>query len=269
MSLKLKTLVSNKSVHVTCRKGQPYFHLKLAGRVVRLYPRYPFLREYCQDYLTEEPQDFSVEISRADIDYERRKSAGEAALEGIPVRQFSDAYLETLAACRAIAVRMLDYDTLLFHGSALSLDGVGYLFTAKSGTGKSTHARLWRERFGERVTMVNDDKPFLRITEKGILVCGSPWDGKHRLSNNIEVPLKAICILNRDEGNHIESARAGMVYPALLQQAYRPSDPMGMAKTLELVDRLAAGTELYILGCNMSPDAPLAVYEGMNGVKTI
>ena len=111
--------------------------------------------------------------------------------------------METLAVYRKIADQMLSYDTLLFHGSVVAVDETGYLFTAKSGTGKSPHARLWREYLGERAVMVNDDKPLLQITKNGVIAYGTPWDGKHHLSSNIAVPLKAICILTRASENHI------------------------------------------------------------------
>ena len=77
--------------------------------------------------------------SQEDIDFEREKSASEDEVEGIPTRHFSDSYLEELAVYRKIAEKMIDYDTILFHGSVIAVDGIGYLFTAKSGTGKSTH----------------------------------------------------------------------------------------------------------------------------------
>lgn len=146
-----------------------------------------------------------METSQSDIEYEREKSALEDRKEGLPIRNFPDSYLETLAVYRKFAENLLAYDTVLFHGSVVAVDGIGYLFTAKSGTGKSTHTRLWREYFGERAVMVNDDKPLLQVTENGVIVYGTPWDGKHHLSNNISVPLKAICILTRAEENHIES----------------------------------------------------------------
>ena len=99
---------------------------------------------------------------------------------------------------------MISYDTILFHGSVIAVDGIGYLFTAKSGTGKSTHTRLWREYFGDRAAMVNDDKPLLKITDSSVIAYGTPYNGKHRLGTNISVPLKAICILTRAADNHIE-----------------------------------------------------------------
>ena len=157
------------------------------------------------------------------------------------------------------------YNTFLFHGSAIAVDDKAYLFTAKSGTGKSTHTRLWREYFGERALMVNDDKPLLKVTEDGVRVYGTPWDGKHRLSNNVSVPLKAICILTRDEVNHIEEISLEEAYQMLLQQTYRPSDKGAVIQTLKLLDLLKEHVKFYRLGCNMESDAAKVAYFGMNG----
>ena len=157
------------------------------------------------------------------------------------------------------------YDTILFHGSAVAVDGIGYLFTAKSGTGKSTHTRLWRELFGERAVMVNDDKPLIKVSENGIIVYGTPWDGKHRLSTNISVPLKAVCVLERSEENRIERVTADSVYDMLVQQVYRPQNPQRLLKTLQLIDVLSENAELYRLGCNMDISAAETAYNAMKG----
>ena len=236
---------------------------KIADKVVEVNSIYDEVHEYCSDYQTDEPADYSVTTTQADIDFERQKSAREDEIEGIPIRQFSDSYLEELAVYRKIAKKMIDFDTILFHGSVIDVDGIGYLFTAKSGTGKSTHTRLWREYFGDRSIMVNDDKPLLHITDSSIIAYGTPYNGKHRLGSNISVPLKAICILTRDTGNHIEPITRNQAYTMLLQQVYRPADMLKMAKTLELVDRLADSVKLYKLGCNMEISAAQVAYEGM------
>jgi len=220
----------------------------------------------CADYLFPvAAADFSVQTTQADIEYEREKSAREDAAHGIPTRQFSDGYLETLAVYRKIAEKMPEYDTVLFHGSCVAVDGVGYLFTAKSGTGKSTHVRLWRELLGDRAVMVNDDKPLIRVTDAGAVAFGTPWDGKHRLSSNIIVPLQAICILERAQQNAIRPITATEAYPMLLQQTYRPLDTAAMSKTLALIDRLAASASLWRLGCNMEIGAAQIAYHAMKG----
>lgn len=240
------------------------FTIKLAGKNIGIAAINCYVREYCRDYLTEDKADFEIAISLSDIEYERERSAAEDKKEGIPVRIFSDSYLETLAVYRTIADKMLDYDTILFHGSAVAVDGVGYLFTAKSGTGKSTHTRLWREMLGERAVMINDDKPLISLSENGIIVYGTPWDGKHRLSTNMGVPLRALCILERAEENRIVPITKKDAYNMLMQQVYRPTGADGMMKTLALIDRLAAGVKLYRLGCNMDIQAAQLAYMAMN-----
>lgn len=228
------------------------FTLKLLDKNIRITALYSYIREYCRDYLTDSDSiDFEIAVNEGDIEYERKRSAVEDKKEGVPTRNFRDEYLETLAVYRKIAEKMLDYDTLLFHGSAVAVDGSAYLFTAKSGTGKSTHTRLWREYLGERAVMINDDKPLIRVSESGIIIYGTPWDGKHRLSTNIGVPLKAICILERAEENSIEEITPSDAYNMLVQQTYKPNGAAKLIKTLQLIDRLSANVRLYRLGCNM------------------
>lgn len=238
---------------------------KIGGKIVEIDSIHKEVHTLCKDYICGQISDFKVETSQPDIDYEREKSAAENRKEGIPIRNFSDEYLETLAVYRKIADKMLESDTILFHGSVIAVDGIGYLFTAKSGTGKSTHTRLWRDLFGERAIMVNDDKPLIKVSESGIIVYGTPWDGKHRLSTNISVPLKAVCVLERSEENRIEKVTADSVYNMLVQQVYRPQNPQKLLKTLQLIDMLSENAGLYSLGCNMDISAAETAYKAMKG----
>ena len=120
------------------------------------------------------------------------------------MREHAEPYLETLAVYRKLAQLLVQDDILLMHGAVVAVDGQAYLFTAQSGTGKTTHTRLWMQQFGDRAVMVNGDKPLLHITNEGVTVYGTPWDGKEHLSTNTSCPLKALCILTRSETNHIE-----------------------------------------------------------------
>ena len=242
-----------------------FFEIQLAGCVISVSSLHDSTRRYCSDYLCGGEPDFAISVAQRDIDFEREKSAREDALEGIPVRQFSEAYLETTAIQRKITEKFFEYDILLFHGSVIAVDGEAYLFTAKSGTGKSTHTRLWREQFGDRAVMVNDDKPFLKFEGDRVIACGSPWNGKHRLGSNIMVPLKAICILDRGEDNRIEQIDPKDALQMLFQQSSRPQNPRLMPKYMELIDRLAQNVPLYHLNCNMDPEAAKVSYEGMSG----
>ncbi len=237
---------------------------KIGGRIVEINSIYEKVHDLCKDYVWKGIADFNVEIWQSDIDFEREKAALEDKKEDIPTRNFSDGYLETLAVYRKIAEQMIEYNTILFHGSAIAVDGIGYLFTAKSGTGKSTHTRLWREHFGERAVMVNDDKPLIQVNENEMLVHGTSWDGKHHLSSNISVPLKAICILNRGAENKICRITKSAAYPMLLQQTHRPANAEKMQKVFTLLDLICEKLPIYKLECNMNPDVVTTAYIGMN-----
>lgn len=244
------------------------FNITLAEKTIEINPLYSYIKDYCKDYIIANgselrKSDLTIYICEDDIVYERKKSKAEAVKNNTPLRNFSNEYLETLAVYRKIAEGMLDYDTLLFHGSVVAVDGEGYLFTAKSGTGKSTHTRLWRKYFGNKAVMINDDKPLLKITKNGVIAYGTPWNGKHKLGENSSALLKAICVLERDLTNHITSVEKSEIYPMLIQQVYRPKDAVKLLKTMELVDVMAKNVKLYKLGCNMESNAVLTAYNGM------
>lgn len=237
---------------------------KIAEHTVKIVSLFEDVHNMCRDYSVScgDPE-FIISVSHADIEAEREKSENEDLLEGIPVRHFSAAYLETLAVYRKLAVSLLDDDIILFHGSCVCVDGEGYLFAAKSSTGKSTHTSLWREVFGNRAVMVNDDKPLLKIGENSVTAYGTPWCGKHNLGNNICVELKAVCLLERGEQNKIVRITAQEAYPMLFQQSFKPNDTVLMIKTLNLLDRLKKSVGLYKLTCNKNPQAATIAFEGM------
>lgn len=243
----------------------PQLCIQLAQNRILVDALFDSTKEFCREYLCESKEvDFTVSITPEDIEYEKRKSAEEDAAMGIPTRPFSDEYLETLAVYRKICDQMPERDAFLFHCSAITVDGKAYLFTASSGTGKSTHTRLWREVFGDRAVMINDDKPLLQVKEHQVFVYGTPWDGKHRLSTNISAPVAGICLLERGAANHIERTEKEEAFPKLLQQTYRPQGPLALIRTLELLDAVASNVPLYMLHCNMEPDAACVAFEGMS-----
>jgi hypothetical protein len=111
--------------------------------------------------------------------------------------------------------------------------------------------------------MVNDDKPFLSVTHEGVLACGSPWNGKHRLGANICVPLKAICILERSAENRITKITAREALFMLLQQSNRPTDPKLLPKYMELLNCMAEKIAFYRLQCNMALKAAEVAFGAM------
>lgn len=237
---------------------------KLADVAIRIDSNYEEVQQMCADYRTDSEAEISVAISLEEIEQEGVYSDHQRELEGLPPYHFPDSYLETLAVYRKIAMALLPKGILLMHGSVIAVDGEAYMFTAVSGTGKSTHVRLWRKLFGERAVMVNDDKPLVHITEQSVIIYGTPWDGKHHLSNNIAVPLKAIVVLKRGAENEIHPLTAQDAFPTLLQQSFRTEDPLVTIQAMQLLGLLSLQVGLYELHCNMDPSAAVVAYEGMN-----
>lgn len=238
---------------------------KIAGHVVEIESIYEKIHTMCVDYRTTLPAEYSIVVTNADIEKERDYSRMQQERELQMITEYPDDYLETLAVYRQMAVCMIQYDTLLFHGSVVAVNNVGYLFTAKSGVGKSTHTSLWRKLLGKQAVMVNDDKPLIRFIENKAVVCGTPWNGKHHLSSNVEVPLRSICLLERGLENQIRKITPVEATTFLLKQTYLPEDRTKLLQVLSLVNRLSSSVALYHLQCNMDLSAAELSYGVMSG----
>ena len=220
---------------------------KIAEVVFELLNPGLYVRNLCEDYEVDAAQksEFSIKVSKEDILKER----------SLTEENVTDEYLESLAVYRKLCEKMVDYDTFLFHCSAVAVDGKGYLFAAPSGTGKSTHTRLWRTYFGDRAVMVNDDKPLLQVREEAIYVCGTPWCGKHGLNTNQKVPIQGICILERGRENSVEKISTMEAFAEMYKQTYRPGERGQMIKTIALLKQLAERIPVYRMKCNISEQA--------------
>lgn len=230
------------------------FKIKVANKVIEINSIYDWIYNYCQEYLTQEVADFVVTVNREDIEFEKARDTLNSREE----------YLEILAVHRKISEELPKYGIVLFHGSLLELNGEGYLFTAPSGTGKSTHVQLWREYFGEKVTIVNDDKPYILATDSKVIGFGTPWNGKHRISKNIAVPIKAICILSQDKENWIRKLSRKESYLEVYQQVYTSSNvAQTKLKTLQIIDKIMK-LPIYKMGCTISKEAVEIAFNKMS-----
>lgn len=225
-----------------------------AGLPVEVTHTYAFLRRKSKEYKTELQPLFHIDIGPEEI----RKYKDET-------KHFSDAYWESIAFFSAFCERALDYGVFVLHSSALMVDGKAYLFAAPSGTGKSTHARLWRELLGDRVTMINDDKPFLRREEGGFRVYGSPWNGKHNLGENISAPLAGLCFLRQGKENRIAALSFAQALPLLLPQVLLPDSQEAVRRLMDLLGPLLKTTPLWQMDCTISPESAKLSYQTMTG----
>lgn len=230
---------------------------KFADIAVKIEYMYPMFDEYTKGYESDDKPLFTITTTKEDLAFEQEKSGMDKLLP-LP-------YLETLALYRKFCEEAIKENVILFHSSAIAVDGQAYLFTAPSGTGKSTHVRLWRELLGEKAVMINDDKPLLRIQDQNVIAYGTPWNGKHRLGGNVSYPVKGICLLTRGEKNEIHSISPQEAFPVLYSQTYRMSGKEKAEKTLSAVLKLSHSVPLYKLACNMQLEAAKISYQAMKG----
>ena len=239
------------------------FQMRIAGHVARVQTRFDSTQSYFSAYLTQEEPEFFIAPTDADLEFEQSFSIQEALEEGIRPRTYTGPRLERAAIQRAFAEYLFRQDVLLLHGSTVAVDGRAYLFTAKCGTGKSTHTRLWCRHFGARAKMVNDDKPFLHLTPQEVVAYGSPWNGKHGLSNPIAAPLQGICVLCRGPENRIRPLSPGEILPMLRSQVTWPLDRGQYPRMERLLDQLAHAVSLWQMECTPEAEAVQVAYGAM------
>ena len=240
------------------------FVMEIAGVAIGVQPLFQSTREYCKPFLTHREPEFFVNMPEEDLAYEQILLDQEAVEQGLKFRKFPEPFLERSIIQRRVADDLVGRNILMLHGSTVAVDGFAYLFTAPCGTGKSTHTRLWRELFGQRAVMVNDDKPFLQMTSNGVLAYGSPWSGKHGLSSNLCVPLRGICSLHRGKENAIQPADAGSLMELLRREAHIPADEALEQKAYALVEQVARSVPLWTMSCNKELAAAQVAYAAMS-----
>lgn len=181
--------------------------------------------------------------------------------------QMDDDTCEYMGTGRSFYTKLIEYDGLMLHSSAVVVGGKAYLFTAHSGTGKSTHTNLWLESFSDSF-IINDDKPALRRIDDIWYAYGTPWSGKFDISVNTRAPLAGIAVLERDVNNSIERCSAKEAILKIYAQLYRRTETAQFReKQLELLDKLLTEVPVWKLKCNMDPEAAIVSYEAMSGEK--
>lgn len=222
------------------------FDIEIAGCVIHAETIHTRPEAICRDFIvTDKIADIDIRITETDIDVDRKEY--EACFD---ICDPWEGFLEVSTLCRLLTNRFIDYDTILLHGAAIAINQKSFVFSAPSGTGKTTHMLQWIRNLSKTI-VINGDKPFLKFCEDGsILTCGSPWAGKEMIYTNTMVPLKSIILMERAENNHIEQISFAEAFPTLLQQTYRPEDADKMCKTLRLMQRLPQTVTFWRFQCN-------------------
>ena len=215
--------------------------------------------ELCTDYTSEfKEAEHIIKFGKEDFEYEKLCS-----------KEDCDApYLETISAYRKLAEWLPNNGAFVLHSACFDVGGEGVAFAAHSGTGKTTHMRLWQELLGDKMVVVNGDKPIVRFFEDEPEIpyaYGTPWNGKEHLGCNMRTPLKHICFIERSEINYVEPMEKSDAINRIFNQVYMPKDPMAVMNTMHLIDRLLSCCKLWTIHCNMDISAAETAYKTIFG----
>ena len=216
---------------------QPY-SLNICNKVVRVEERLGSYIDFCNGYIIKEPapkEDYSIVVTKDDIDIQRIISG-----------PWTNDDLSGLVILRKLAKVLLEKErTLLFHGAVVAYHDSAFMFTAPSGTGKTTHSKLWVQKLPDAY-IVNGDKPFVS-TDNGIYAWGTPWSGAEHYNRNEGVELKAICFMERADNNRIVEISDDEAIPMLALQTADPdpSDYHTKIWMMEGINRLRRAVKFY------------------------
>lgn len=207
---------------------------KIADLIVDI-PEAGGLAPRCRAYLTDiaKPADIVIRPE----DYE------ESALYG-----FNEELCAYMESGLLFYMQLLQFGGLMFHASAVTYEGRAYLFSGPSGVGKSTHTSLWKQCFGEKAQIINDDKPALRCRDGRWYAYGTPWSGKSGINRNEKVPLGGICFLKRGTENRIRRLSAQEAVPLMYMQTNYPlKKKENMHRLLSAIEALVQQIPIYEL----------------------
>lgn len=217
---------------------------------------FSYTKKLCLNYQCDfSHTDLKVSITKSEIEAER----GDLKEPGY------SGYLESIAISRKIAEWLPLHNAFVLHSAVFDVDGTGVAFAAKSGTGKTTHMLLWQQLLGDRLTIVNGDKPIVRFFDDIPYAYGTPWNGKEKLGTNTRTPLKHICFIERSKTNFVERLDKSQAVDYIFNQVYMPKDKIAAMNTIQFIDRLLSCCQLWKIHCNMEPDAAETAYREIFG----
>lgn len=150
--------------------------------------------------------------------------------------------------------RILYNDGLVLHASSIIHEGRGLVFTAPSGTGKSTHAALWEMYRNARV--LNDDTPAIRLAEGKPFVFGSPWSGSSDKFLNENAIVNAIFVLEQSPINSVRLLNRREVVAGLMPRIFMPYFSDELAEiAVSNFERIIRDIPVYLLKCRPDEEA--------------
>lgn len=241
--------ITPSAVESSTQIGTPdmkHFIIEVAEVRIRINVLSSGTYAYCIRYLSDGEPDIVVDVTAKDVLHEIETSGQVDSCLNVP-------YLETVAVYRKVAEVVANFGLVLMHGAVVGLGSDAYMFSAPSGTGKTTHIRKWLENLDDAY-VINGDKPLIRVGESATIAYGTPWCGKERLGTNAAATLRAIAFLERGDENCLEELSFEEAYPLLLRHAHLPSDINQVVETLNLLSQMRESVRFLRFQCNNFKD---------------
>lgn len=219
--------------------------------------------EHKYDYMTLLGKDYTADFDKPDIYAKTDDSL--IAKENSATPTASVQACESICLYRNIAEQLPLFDRFVFHGAAIECGGSAYIFTAPSGTGKTTHIRLWKKYLGDSVNFINGDKPIINLNSTPT-VYGTPYAGKEGYQQNTSATIKAICVIKQSKTNSIRRIEKSQAINHLMHQVYMPQSPDALSRTLALIGKLIENVPIYLLECDISENAFKTSYQTLTEI---
>lgn len=235
-------------------------NVKIAGETFTIEALTGLVASQFKPYLTDAEGGFIISPTQQDLDRMREKYINSEC----DLKRMSPTVLEFLVIHEKTAREMIKRGVLLVHGSAVVADGNAHLFIAPSGTGKSTHTKLWLSLLGDRAFIINDDKQLIRITDAGAVVYPTPWGQISVADAGASAPLKSITVLYRGK-NNINKITEAQMFPELFKASLRGETPMETLEIINLQKKLMSKVGLYKMTCEPTVEAAETAYKAIAG----
>ena len=244
----------------------------LIGRIpIGIESLYGVIYEQCQDYETNQEAKSIIRseayISRNDFLKQKNQRLQKIEINN-SIYCITQEGKEAQEIQRKIIEMMIGKGFLIMHGAAVAKDGEAYIFTAPSGTGKTTRLRFWMELYPDSV-IINGDKPMICVTGPRLLACGTPWAGKEGWNSTIQVPIRAIFLLERAEQDSVEEISIAEALLTLIRQTYIEQTPEEDMKRIQMLKLMEGKVHFFRYRSTMTAESVRMAYEAAQAAGPI
>ena len=232
----------------------------IAGLRIKINNAHPYTTKFCQKYLSNDQEsavDLTASVTAEEFEDEKALSP-----------EFHDGYIENICLYRSICTQIPVLNRFLLHASILEYNGKAYAFLGRSGTGKSTHTKLWLN-FLPDTRVLNGDKPILELKNEEFYAYGTPWQGKENWGYNGKAKLCGLCFLEQAKENSIQKLSVSETSARVFQQILLPKEEATVVATLDLIDKLVATIPAFLLKCDISEEAVKCSFQALTGQEYV